>query len=214
MAALTDRKLEQICDAVYEAAAFPELWPKALAKLAWGFDADSARFLVWNKASGTAEFVITARADLVSEQTYAQRWAALDPSRQVLEHQLLGGWVLNHKLFSEAFLDQHPYYRDFLSPLGLRYTAESRVEEDAESRMSSIFGVGRRLGREPFDAALVESVGAVGLDASGQKPHLRISAPRCRLGIKVVGRFQQRRGLQRETDAVGLLEALRRREHR
>jgi DNA-binding CsgD family transcriptional regulator len=68
--------------------------------------------------------------------------------------------VLNHKLFSEAFIDQHPYYRDFLRPLGLRYTAESRVHEDAESRSSSVFGVGRRLGREPFDASVIDTASA------------------------------------------------------
>ena len=63
-------------------------------------------------------------------------------------------------------------------------------------------------------AALVEGVGGVGLDGSvrAAAPLRRGSGRRSR--VEAIGRLEEGRGLEREANPVGLLEALGRGQHR
>jgi hypothetical protein len=182
VASLGGRKLDQICDAVYEAAAIPERWPDALAKLAWGVDAVSGHFAMWNKAAGRAEFAVTARADRASEQTYSSHYGAIDPSRQLLEHQLVGAWISNHRLFSQGFMAEHPYYREFLVPLGFRFTTKCRVYDDRESKCYGVFGFVRREGAEPFEGGTLDEIAAILTPHLGRaaKLHQKLAPARIR----------------------------------
>jgi hypothetical protein len=60
---LNQPKLDQIFDALYEAAAIPDRWPRALAELSWGVKALSGHFAVWNK------FQVTPNSPLRRELT-------------------------------------------------------------------------------------------------------------------------------------------------
>ncbi len=165
-----ERRLDQICDTLYEAAAITDTWPKALSQLAWAFGAASGHFVFWDKRAKRAEFAVTARGDSVSETNYAARYGSIDPIRQLLEHQVEGCWVTNHRYRTDDFLRQDPYHNEFLRALGYRFTTKCCVYEDHATSSYGVFGFARGPAAEPFEQSLVEEL------ASVLNPHLARAA--------------------------------------
>ena len=147
---LSGPKLNQICDALYEAAAIPDRWPRALAELSWGAEASSGHLTIWNGNSGHAEFAVTARADPVSEHQYSYLYGAMDPLRKYLEHKSCGEWLTNTRHLSPEFIRRDPYHNEFLMPLGFRHTMKCKTNEARGTGTYAIVGFARPPKSEPF----------------------------------------------------------------
>jgi DNA-binding CsgD family transcriptional regulator len=150
---IDDGRLNRTCDRLYEAATASGHWPDALAELASIFGADSAHFTVWNRSLGRAEVAVTARDDPKSEATYATAYGQIDPCRKLLNHEPIGNWITNDERFGKEVLERHPYYKEFLKPLGFLFVAKCRVNVSDNGDRCSIFGLARKPDAEPFETS-------------------------------------------------------------
>lgn len=162
-----------VVDALYEAAAVPELWPEALGRLcqvagAWG--------------SGLLTFDPQQRMRFTSTANYADvfhdfaansdRYDNQRPKRALATGYT--GFLHDLEIFTQAELDVDPVYRDFIYPRGVRWTAGVVVPVPTSDIM--VFDLARQA--EPFHRSDMERLDLY-------RPHLARSALLAhRLGLR------------------------------
>ena len=106
--------IERICELLYEAAAVPETWPKALAAMANATGAMNAHFAVWNGRENKSDFFASAHPDRGWEILYSTYYGAIAPYRQLLENRKVGEWIAIQHYFDQAFVQRDEHFNDFL----------------------------------------------------------------------------------------------------
>src|SRR5215212_6308010 len=143
--------IERICEFLYEAAAVPETWPKALAALADATGAVNAHFAVWNSRENKSDFFASAHPDRGWETFYSTYYGAIAPYRQLLENRKVGEWIASHHYFDQAFVRRDEHFNDFLLRIGGLYTVKGRVFETPSRDTYAIIGVLRSPKAGPLD---------------------------------------------------------------
>jgi DNA-binding CsgD family transcriptional regulator len=111
-----------LLDLIYEAAAVPEIWPQVLERLA---------AMVRTEHMALLAFDVDRRVNYAATEPYRphiRRWAEQaeqyeNPRPRRALDSGHAGFMSDLELFSRAELDRDGIYRDFLYPIGLRYTA-------------------------------------------------------------------------------------------
>lgn len=147
---MTDKKLQQVRDALYASVLNPEDWRKALGlcgTYTGGLDAqistfDKQRLIPIAGAMAGTNFEAIAISD------YARHYCALDPVPKMASGLSLHDWQCSQQQFDQAYVDRSEFYQDFLMPHQLRYGLFVKVDEDASS--FTMFASMRALGQQPF----------------------------------------------------------------
>src|SRR3954469_7368809 len=143
--------IERICELLYEAAAIPETWPKALAALADATSAVNAHLAVWNSRENKPDFLASAHPDRGWETLYSTYYGAIAPYRQLLESRKVGEWIAIQHYFDQAFVQRNEHFNDFLLRIGGLYTVKGRVFETPSRDAYAIIGVLRSPKAGPLD---------------------------------------------------------------
>src|SRR4051794_973978 len=143
--------IERICELLYEAAAVPETWPKALAALADATGAVNAHFAVWNGRENKSDFFASAHPDHGWETLYSTYYGAIAPYRQLLESRKVGEWIAIQHYFDQAFVQRNEHFNDFLLRIGGLYSVKGRVFETPSRNTYAIISVLRSPKAGPLD---------------------------------------------------------------
>src|SRR4029450_13950156 len=121
--------VERVCELLYEAAAVPETWPKALAALADATGAVNAHFAVWNCRENKPDFLASAHPDRGWETLYSTYYGAIAPYRQLLKNRKVREWIAIQTYFDQTFVHRDEHFNDFLLQIGGLYSVKGRVFE-------------------------------------------------------------------------------------
>lgn len=157
---LSPSPLVALTSALYEAAAYPETWPAALANLSKAVGAAGGHFVVWDKETQRCAFARTSRSPRETEVSYAERFSRIDPCRQLLDHRSVGKWLTTSGDVSLETFQRSEYYQDFFSKSGFEHVAKCRVADTPEADGYAVFGLVRGPRQEPFAKREVAEIGA------------------------------------------------------
>lgn len=136
---------------LYRAALYPGEMHTAITAVAARVGADTFHFLGWDRQRMTTRFNVYSHAELVGGiEDYAAYYGAIDPRRQLLDSQPVGGVLACHEHFSSDAVSRSEFFQDFLIPSGSRYVAGSRVWTDGNEDF--VLGLMRDVGNQPFTA--------------------------------------------------------------
>ncbi len=164
-----------LIDAVYEAAALPELWPSVLEQLCIIADAHAGALLSAD-TDGYGRYTATEAyqpgySDYV---TNGRDYPNVRFERSLARFP--GAFSSDLELCTEAELDADPIYFRFLRPHGMAWTAGTTIPAPTGDLI--VFDFARRLGSRPYDRAAMERLDAV-------RPHLaRAALLSHRLGLR------------------------------
>lgn len=119
--------LEAVVDAVYEAAAIPELWSGVLDGLAQLAGARGGLLLTTN-IDQDFRWLESVGISGCAEAFSREGWGARNPRGARLAPMRYPGFVTDAMLFTEREMDQDPFYNDFLARFGLRYGAGTMIQ--------------------------------------------------------------------------------------
>jgi DNA-binding CsgD family transcriptional regulator len=152
-------------DQIYESAFIPEAWPDVLGRLGkiagalgGGLFIANGEVTNWTASSGLEE-TMTAFVNGKVLQAMARRPRLYEAGQH--------SFVTEGDVFSEAELDEHPLYRDFLRPRGLGWSARTSVRLPTGDNI--ILTVERALNDGPVPA---ESLSGINF----MRPHLARAA--------------------------------------
>lgn len=189
----------EILDQIYEAAAIPELWPEALARLSQVAGAWGSGLLVFDPQL-RMRFTATANYIGVFESFAASgdsgRYDNQRPKRAIASGH--AGFQHDLELFTQQELEADPVYRDFIYPHGIRWTGGTIILVPTSDILT--FDLCRR--SEPFERADMERL-------DPYRPHLaRAALVAHRLGLKAA------RAATEALDILGLPAAVLQRNRR
>jgi DNA-binding CsgD family transcriptional regulator len=164
-----------LLEAIYEAAAVPELWPDVLARLA-------ERVQSWGAA--VASFDPTWRMRFTSTPNYRPTFEGFEANFEKYDNQRPkralasghNGFLHDLEMFTQDELDRDPVYRDFIYPHGIRWTAGTVIP--TPTRDVLIFDFARREEDGVFDRKTMARLDQL-------RPHLaRAALLSHRLGLR------------------------------
>ncbi len=150
---------------IYEAAAVPEVWPTAIARL--------------------SEMAGCYGGLLFAHSPHGTNWVSCDPVRPIVQRFIDDGWmqrnarmegllahcgtsfVSDHDVFSDEEIAAMPVYRDFLIPNGFGWAAATHVRSASGDNI--ILSLERRYDRGPVTRREIEVL-------DGIRPHLARAA--------------------------------------
>lgn len=150
---------------LYEAAALPEIWPDAIARLA-EMAGCFGGLVFTHSAFGTNWVSCDATRPLV-QRFISEGWMERNDRMTGLIAHCGTGFVGDHDVFSDETLNRMPVYRDFLRPNGFGWAAATHVRSAAGDNV--IVSLERRYDQGPVsrrEIALLDTV----------RPHLARAA--------------------------------------
>jgi len=144
---MTEKNFEQIISGFYEAAAEPDCWAPALARVTDCFNAWATHLFVWDNASRTMPLsVVGGDVDPDAERLYGAYYGAIDPRRPLADHIPIGTLAVCHRNFDSSYVRTSEFYQDFLIPFGGRFLAVARLGEHGTENTVIGFMRGERYG--------------------------------------------------------------------
>lgn len=212
---------DQVISLLYESAASPELWPKALAAFADATGSIEAMITVLEMQRNPVRPFFNANLILVTQrmlekdstEAYISHYAKVDPMGPVVATTAPGNLILCHEHLSESDVAGSEFYQDLLIPVGGRYIAGFL---EAPDNLHFTLSLHRR--DRPFERNSLEPWQAVAKHARNAVAISSALAPRLAAGDA----FRQAAELQRmacvmvdgagrvldgSADAIALLEA-------
>lgn len=150
---------------LYEAAAVPEVWPTAIARLAQ-IAGCTGGLLFANSGQGT-NWVACKEFAPVFERFMEQGWMTRNARMAGLLAHGGTGFVTDHDLFTDQDLEQIPLYTDFMRPEGYGWGTATHVR--AASGENIVFTLERKFELGPVSRREVEVL-------DGIRPHLARAA--------------------------------------
>lgn len=133
------------------AATDPALWPESLLRLGHLTGSDMTLLEHHSLPGDLVTLGFTDRPDILihSREPYEQHYASVNPRWPQIS-ALSAGTISHDGLLGSAANADCEFYRDFLSPYGLRYFAATTLVSDAEQK--SLLVLQRAPDRGPYDA--------------------------------------------------------------
>lgn len=188
---MDDHEYDDIVGGLYRAASGIEDWAAALGNVARAFDAWAVP--LWGVDTQTGALLFSHHGGEASPSTsldYIRTFHRNDPRTRVMLSSPVGTWVHCHEHFDERFVQDSPFYQDFLIPHGGRYSSGvTLVQDDAQV---FCFGVHRGQGRQPFNAeerTWLERIGVHAREAVIMYRHLRAAFDEAGAGRELLDKF-------------------------
>ncbi len=126
-----DTRFADAIGAVYAAATAPALWPEALTKIAAVFE-DVGANLFYIRDDGTFGIVVSPSLQ-AAQNDYHRHWAKYDiRSARAIEYGYAAGVeaITDRHVVSDEEIAEHPFYRGFLLPHGVGWSAAVAITPD------------------------------------------------------------------------------------
>ena len=188
-------KVFDAIETTYKAAADPEIWPEALTAIAACLD-DVGSILVYGRNDGRFGAICSTSLGAMAEE-YHDRWTGSDLRGQRAYERgyfISRDVITDRDVVSEAEMETHPFYADFLSRHGLRYFAAASVSPSP--RLSVALSIQRRADKSPYTAEELELTGRLArhveqamrlgmdlLDSDALKTTLALALERAAFGV-------------------------------
>lgn len=146
-----DHELNNVIHSLYETILEPELWRKAVGlcgKYAGGLDSMFLR-VDKNSHSVTEGILATTEFPLLSEATYFQYYASIDPHKTMSTYNDFGKWFNSSDIYGSEYVKRSEFYQDFLIPHGARYVMNAVIADSDDQY--GIFSVVRGAKQKPFN---------------------------------------------------------------
>ena len=140
---------------LYEAAAGLHPWPDALAGLGAACNGLICQLLMVDRSTGRlvlCEQPTGVVADGVLD--YVREYNLIDPHKEYVANHPVGSLLHTADAFPRHTMEEHPFYRDFWNPYGVRSLVATKLAED--ERHTAIGSVVRSFDQPPFSNADVE----------------------------------------------------------
>lgn len=152
--------LRTLSDKLYESLLTPDEWPQALDLLRKTLDGVVYHHFTIHK--DTREVVSSVISETVNPKhlaEYEQHLSRLDPRIPLIMKTPLGGVMWDHQHLSQAEIERHPVYAEFLKPQGYRHTVAIPLQDVGNTR--EVLAIVRAHDQRPFDLShdlLIEQV--------------------------------------------------------
>jgi DNA-binding CsgD family transcriptional regulator len=119
--AMDEQAFSRLAGLVYDAAVSPEGWPEALAAITHAFNGVAAHVHAHDIKTASVPFVhLHGIADDMMDRFYAH-FASVDPRITAAARLSPCERLDELREITEAVMDRHEFYQDFLRPYGMRY---------------------------------------------------------------------------------------------
>lgn len=150
------RDLESLIEDIYVAALKPDRWPAVLRAIAAETGSRDCVFQSLRVAPDGVSLAEYQAGDIdqPAMEAYANTIAAIgDPRVEHALRQPLGHVNQDHEFISKAEMRRHPYYEDWLRPLGFRYAAivVASLEQSREHCIAAGIGLQRSARQGPLE---------------------------------------------------------------
>lgn len=142
--------LQTLSDKLYESLLTPDEWPQALDLLRKTLDGVVYHHFTVHK--DTREVVSSVISETVNPKhlaEYEQHLGRLDPRIPLIMKTPLGGVMWDHQHLSQAEIERHPVYAEFLKPQGYRHTVAIPLQDVGNTR--EVLAIVRAHDQRPFD---------------------------------------------------------------
>ena len=142
--------LRTLSDKLYESLLTPDEWHQALDLLRKTLDGVVYHHFTIHK--DTREVVSSVISETVNPKhlaEYEQHLSRLDPRIPLIMKTPLGGVMWDHQHLSQAEIERHPVYAEFLKPQGYRHTVAIPLQDVGNTR--EVLAILRADDQRPFD---------------------------------------------------------------
>ena len=182
----------KLIDGIYEASAFPDLWPSVLDRIASVTEAALGSIFISGQ-DNAVRWVGTKAADVLFEEFFAQK-PPIEPIRFKKAAELQSDGFYTDLDFNDPLLFSHPTYVDFLYPRNYGWFAAATFHLPTGENVS--VGLERYRDRGPFEPSVIDYL-------NGLRPHLgRASVMAAQLGL------ERARGMTQALNTVGIPAAV------
>ncbi len=169
---MTEERLEQLTDRIYEAVIEPTAWHDVLAKLAALAGADQAMLLTASVRTGSSAAVFYGNQDRDARAAFHDYYSAINPLTRMSDPEgYLASWqptiIRDEDILPRAELQRTEYYNDFLRPLGAEHGMYMRLERCGE--VVTNISLGRSSARGRFGSDTSTALASI-------YPHLKRAA--------------------------------------
>lgn len=147
MAAIAEAQLEQCIDKLYGALTAPDTLVDAIRAVRLTFEASGATHLHFS-ADGELQGFVDDGHDPASQRLYVEHYAALDPTRTLLDLRA-GQWLRDDRLLDPRHTRQPEFVNDFAPRIGMRWFLGCKLYDG--NRGTSSFSLQRGIDARPFD---------------------------------------------------------------
>jgi DNA-binding CsgD family transcriptional regulator len=141
---------DELIAACYEAAALRVPWETPLRGIAERLDCKLAQVIGVDLAHGKLSFTFEGGNPMPEGLLeYARRFHRIDPHAQAIVTVPLGSPVSFSNVYDEDYVDQSPFYQQFLIPYGVRHMHGARLYQDGQTAV--MLGLHRAVGKQPID---------------------------------------------------------------
>ena len=125
-------QFDSIVESIYRTGSGLEPWLKPLSRVAEIFDAWAVQLLGVNKRTGVMSFSFEAgSAPPAAPVEYLRHYHRIDPRLRKHLPSPAGAWFSCEEHFDDAFVENDPFYQEYLIPMGARYLYGAKLHDDA-----------------------------------------------------------------------------------
>jgi len=157
---------------IYDAAASPDLWPKALNSLAEALDAIGAAYILHSKRTGRVEWAWFSGPSAEYTADYLGYYAALDPYRPFVDVAPSESWVRLSRCLPKSVLRRDEWYNDFVLKCGIKDILGARVVDN--DTHTAYFGIHYDMLSEAGPARAARSRGLLACLSGAARLHLEL----------------------------------------
>ena len=155
---MADALDDAVLHRLYEAAAGLHPWADALAGLGAACNGLICQLLMVDRSTGRLVLCEQPTGVVVDGVLdYVREYNLIDPHKEYVANHPVGSVLHTADAFPRHTMEEHPFYRDFWNPYGVRSLVATKLAED--ERHTAIGSVVRSFDQPPFSKADVELAG-------------------------------------------------------
>jgi DNA-binding CsgD family transcriptional regulator/PAS domain-containing protein len=144
-------RYDGVVEDIYRAGSGLHSWLRPIEQIADIFDAWAVQLLGVNKQTRVMSFSFeSGSAPPAAPIEYLRHYHRIDPRLAKVLPAPAGEWIACEEHFDDAFVSGHPFYQDYLIPLGGRYLYGTKLHDDESATV--LLGHLSRVGNPPLTA--------------------------------------------------------------
>lgn len=131
---MSNASTDDIIDRIYEASVIPELWPSALDLMADAADCQVG-FLFAVDGASEPQSIVNDRGQEAARRFFEDGWVTRNTQGARTLARDEPRFISDHDIYTEAEIENDPYYREFLRPNGLAWGCGTVISGPVPNRI-------------------------------------------------------------------------------